>query len=81
MHLETPSADSILLGGRDYAGERDIFATGSFNDGFLLWARNDRREAVTELEIRMIEARCLIIRSKLCTITVMRNKTGMELSV
>ena len=34
-------------------------------------------DAVTELDMRMIDARFLIIRSKLCPRIVMRSKTGV----
>ena len=34
-------------------------------------------DAVTELKMGMLETKCLIIRSKLCIIIVMRSKTGI----
>lgn len=44
---------------------------------FLYRQRMIGGDAVTELDVRMINARFLIIRSKLCPSIVMRSKTGV----
>lgn len=47
---------------------------GNSTMAFPCWQRMIGGDDAAELEMGMIEVKCLIIRSKLCTIVVLRSK-------